>query len=283
MDKRDTNWISRYFRFAENRTGFRKEITGGSTTFLALSYIVFVQPAVLSQAGMDFNAVMVATCLSAALATLIMGVFANYPIALAPGMGENFFFTFSVVIGAGLAWPQAMSAVFYAGVLFVILTISGVREAILNAIPDSLKMAMAVGIGLFIVFIGLNDGGIFTRNHGAPALFNGLVSRPVVLALIGMIATGILVAVRMRRAILAGISITTVCAIVLEMAQFGDFTTQVVWLALGGTVITVFLNWQRIPGAILWGILATAAGGLAMGLLKMKGIVSTPPSLAPTF
>jgi len=112
--------VGRFFRFAEQRTTLRREIAGGMTTFLAMSYIIFVQPAVLAQAGMDFGAVMVATCVSSALATIIMGLYANYPIALAPGMGENFFFTFTVVLGAGLAWPQAMGALYTIAVLYLV-------------------------------------------------------------------------------------------------------------------------------------------------------------------
>ncbi len=283
MNGQNKNWISRRFHFAETGASFRKEIAGGATTFLAMAYIIFVQPGILSQAGMDFNSVMVATCLSAALATLIMGFAANYPIALASGMGENFFFTFSVVLGAGLAWPQAMSAVFYAGILFLLLTICGAREAVLNAIPDSLKMAMAAGIGLLIIFIGLNNAGIVTRSADMPAYFGGAVSQPVLLALAGMIVTAIFVACRVRRAIVWGIIITAAGAVVLGLAQLGDYTSQIFWLALCGTALTALLVVGRVPGAILLGILATALGGLALGLLHVTGIVSVPPSIAPTF
>jgi AGZA family xanthine/uracil permease-like MFS transporter len=234
MNSRDTSRISRLFGFAEQRTTFRREIAGGATTFLAMSYIIFLQPAVLSQAGMDFGAVMVATCLSAALATLIMGLVANYPIALAPGMGENFFFAFSVVIGMGIAWPQAMGAVFYAGLLFLLLTILGARAAILNVIPHSLKLAMGVGIGFFITVIGLANAGIVIKNPG------GLV-------------------------------------------QLGDVTSTPVWLALAGTMLTAIFVARKVPGAILLGILATTGGALALGLVHGQGIMSMPPSLAPTF
>jgi len=282
MNDQDTNRFTRFFRFAENGATFRQEISGGATTFLAMSYIIFVQPGILSQAGMDFNSVMVATCLSAALGTLVMGLAANYPIALAPGMGENFFFTFSVVLGMGLAWPEAMSAVFYAGVLFLLLTVLGAREAVLNVIPDSLKMAMAAGIGLLIIFIGLNNAGIVTRSFAEVSYFGGLVSRPVLLALAAMILTAIFVAVRLRGAIVWGILIAAGGAMVLGLAVLGDYTSQIFWLALGGTGLTAILVMVRIPGAILLGILATALGGLGLGLLHIEGIVSAPPSIAPT-
>jgi AGZA family xanthine/uracil permease-like MFS transporter len=233
MNNHTPNPLARFFGFAEQHTTFRREIAGGATTFLAMSYIIFLQPAVLSQAGMDFGAVMVATCLSSALATLIMGLYANYPIALAPGMGENYFFALSVVLGMGFTWPEAMSAIFYGGVFFLLLTILGVREAILNAVPDSLKLAMGVGIGLFIAVIGLANAGIIIKNPG------GLV-------------------------------------------QLGNVTSSPVWLALAGTMLTAVFAARKVPGAILLGILATAGGALALGLIHGRGFVSLPPSIAPT-
>jgi len=233
MENSRPNWPARFFGFAEQQTSFRREIAGGATTFLAMSYIIFLQPAVLSLAGMDFGAVMVATCLSSALATLIMGVYANYPIALAPGMGENYFFSLSVVLGMGFAWPEAMAAVFYGGVFFLLLTILGVREAILNAVPDSLKLAMGVGIGLFIATIGLANAGIIIKNPG------GLV-------------------------------------------QLGKVTSMPVWLALAGTMLTAIFAARKVPGAILLGILATAGGAMALGLIHGQGLVSLPPSMIPT-
>ena len=144
------DFIQKYFKFKENNTNFKKEISGGLVTFLTMSYIIFVQPGVLKQAGMNFSSVMIATCLSAAIASILMGILANYPIALAPAMGENFFFAFTVVLMLGVSWQQALGIVFISGVIFVILTLIKVREKFINSIPASLKFSISAGIGLFI-------------------------------------------------------------------------------------------------------------------------------------
>jgi len=226
--------LSDYFKFKENNTNFRTEITAGFTTFLTMAYIIFVQPAVLSQGGMDFGAVMVATCLSAALATLIMGLLANYPIALAPGMGENFFFVFTVIIAMGIGWQTALGVIFISGVLFLLLTILKVRERIIETIPESLKHAIAVGIGFFIAFIGLVNA--------------GLVVKPA-----------------------AG------------MLQLGDVRSKPTLLALLGLFIIVTLMIKKIRGAILWGMFATTLVGFLVGGVIYHGILSSPPSVSPTF
>ena len=151
--------IETLFKLRENAATVRAELLGGLTTFMTMAYIVFVNPAILSGAGMDFDAVLVATCLSAGLATWVMGLAANYPIAMAPGMGENFFFL-TVVVGMGVSWQIALAAVFVSGVVFFLLTFLRIRELIIDAVPRSLKHAIAVGIGLFIALIGLVTGGI---------------------------------------------------------------------------------------------------------------------------
>ncbi len=156
--------FERIFHTKESGSSLGNEAIGGCTTFLTMAYIIFVQPAVLSMAGMDFGAVMVGTCISSAIATFLMGFLANYPVALAPGMGENFFFVFNVVIGMSIAWPEALGAVFIAGLLFILLTILQVRKFILNVIPDCLKAAIPAAIGLFIAFIGMVDGGIVAKH-----------------------------------------------------------------------------------------------------------------------
>ena len=146
--------VEHFFQRAAKGTTIRQEVVGGATTFLAMSYIIFVQPGLLSKAGMDFRAVMYATCLAAALATLLMGLLANYPVALAPGMGENFFFVYTLCgvapLGFGLTWQQALAAVLLAGVFFVLLTLSGILTKLVDSIPASLKTGIAAGIGLFI-------------------------------------------------------------------------------------------------------------------------------------
>jgi AGZA family xanthine/uracil permease-like MFS transporter len=200
------------FRLRENATGVRTEILGGLTTFMTMAYIVFVNPAVLSQAGMDFGAVMTATCLSAGVATWIMGLLANYPIAMAPAMGENFFFL-TVVTGMGVAWPVALAAVFVSGIVFFLLTFLRVREMIIDGVPRSLKHAIAVGIGLFIAFIGLMNAGIVVRPEGGGVLRLGQLGRaPTLIALAGLALTVALMARRVRGAILIGIVCSTALA-----------------------------------------------------------------------
>ena len=157
--------IERLFRLRENQTTIRTEVVAGLTTFLAMAYIIFVQPTVLGAAGMDFGAVLVATCLASALATVLMGVMANYPIAVAPAMGHNFYFAFAVVVGMKVPWPIALGGVFIAGAAFVLTAGFGLREKLITAIPDSLKHAIAAGIGLLIALIGLEWAGFVI---GAP-------------------------------------------------------------------------------------------------------------------
>src|SRR5438874_7606661 len=167
--------LERLFRLSENHTNVRTEVLAGLTTFLTMAYIIFVQPAVLSgkmfgiETGMDFGAVTTATCLSAALATAVMAIYARYPIAQAPGMGENFFFVFSAIpaaTAAGFAngWQVALGVVFVSGMLFLILSLVGLREMIFNAISPSMKCAIAAGIGLFIAFIGLQNTGLIVKD-----------------------------------------------------------------------------------------------------------------------
>ena len=160
--------LLRFFQVEERGSTIRRELLGGTTTFLALSYIIFVQPAVLSQAGMDFNSVLYATCLAAAIATLLMGLLANYPVALAPGMGENFFLVYTLCgaapLGFGMTWQQGLTAMFLAGVLFIVLTLTGVLSRVVHAIPGSLKIGIAAGIGLFITFIGLQYGNLIVTS-----------------------------------------------------------------------------------------------------------------------
>lgn len=193
-----------------------RELRGGAVTFATMSYIVFVQPAVLSRhAGMDFGAVMAATCLSAALATLVMGLWAGYPIAQAPLMGENFFFAISVVALMGIAWQTALGIVFLSGVLFLGLTLLRVREMILDAVPASLKAAIAAGIGVFIAFIGLTEGGLVAK-HPAPTAFvqiGDLASPVALVSLAGIGITAILLARRVPGAILLGMAAAAVLAL----------------------------------------------------------------------
>jgi adenine/guanine/hypoxanthine permease len=198
------------------------ELRGGAVTFATMSYIVFVQPAVLSQhAGMDFGAVMVATCLSAALATLVMGLWADYPIAQAPLMGENFFFAISVVALMGVAWPAALGIVFLSGVLFLLLTLLRVRSMVMDAVPPSLRAAIATGIGVFIAFVGLTEAGLVMR-HPSPSAYvqiGDLASPVALVSMAGLAVTGVLLARRVPGAILIGMAAAAVLALLAGLVR----------------------------------------------------------------
>jgi len=201
--------IRTLFRLDENGTTVRTEVAAGATTFATLSYIIFVQPAVLAQAGMDFGAVMAATCLASAFATLVMGLLANYPIAVAPAMGHNFFFAFTVVVGMGVPWAVALGADFLAGVLFMALAAFRFREAVMDAVPACLKSAIPVGIGLLIAFVGMQWGGIVVADPGSVVRLGDLTAPPTLLALFGFLLIAVLQLRRVQGAILIGILVTT--------------------------------------------------------------------------
>ncbi len=212
--------LRRLFHLNEQGTDVRTEVLGGVTTFMTMAYIVFVNPAVLSGAGMDFGAVMTATCLSAAIATFAMGLLANYPIALAPGMGENFFFL-SVCVTMGVPWQVGLAAVFIAGIVFILLTFFKIREMIIDAIPMSLKHAIAVGIGLFIAYIGLVGAGIAEKSDSGMLMRLGDLSRPpTMVACAGLIVTITLMARRIKGAILVGILFGTVLAWAMNLIEW---------------------------------------------------------------
>ncbi len=225
--------LDSYFKLSEQGTSIRKELVGGATTFLAMAYIIVVNPEILAAAGMDRHAVFVATCLAAAIGSAFMGLYANYPIALAPGMGLNAYFAFTVVATLGYSWQVALGAVFLSGALFLVISVLPIREWIVNAIPLSQKLAIAAGIGLLLAIIALENAGI-------------VVAHPVTLVTVG------------------------------------DLTKPPVLLAALGFVIIVALDYRRIPGAILIGILAITGLAVALGLVEAAGIYAAPPSLAPT-
>jgi AGZA family xanthine/uracil permease-like MFS transporter len=231
-----TGFLERQFGLTKHGTTVRTEFIAGLTTFLTMVYIVFVNPTILGAAGMDKGAVFVATCLAAAVSTAVMALYANYPIALAPGMGLNAFFAFTVVLGYKYTWQQALAAVFLSGVLFFLISIFRIREYIINAIPRNLKFAISAGVGLFLGIIALEQAKI-------------VVAHPVTLVTLGPL-TGI--------AALPAL------------------------LCLAGFVLIVALNARNIIGGTLIGILIVSLIGLPFGLAKFSGIVSLPPSLAPT-
>jgi AGZA family xanthine/uracil permease-like MFS transporter len=213
-------WLSRRFKLEENHTTVRREMVGGVTTFMTMSYIIFVQPAVLSVAGMDRGAVMVATCLSSALATLLMGLLAKYPVALAPAMGHNVFFAVVVCGTMGFSWQVALGANFISGTVFVILAIAGFWSGLVASVPDSLKHAIAAGIGLLIALIGFEYGGLVVDTPGVLVGLGDLTSRPVVLVLFGLVLTAVLLTLRVPGAILLGIIGTALLGIPLGIVKY---------------------------------------------------------------
>jgi len=212
--------IERYFRLAENQTTLRRELLGGLTTFLTMAYIVVVNPQILSQAGMPPEGVVFSTCIASAAATLVMGLYANYPIALAPGMSLNAYFTYSVCLGMHIAWQTALGVIFFSGVFFLILTVTRIREQIVNGIPNCLKYSTAAGIGMFIAFVGLRNAKLVVANS---ATFVGLGScsdHEVQVACIGLVLMMILMVRKINGAILIGVFATTLVGIFRGMAKW---------------------------------------------------------------
>ena len=207
--------MEKLFKLEERQTTISKEIIGGITTFLAMAYILAVNPSILSGSGMEWGPVFTATAIAAALATLVMAFVANLPVALAPGLGLNAFFTYTVVLGMGCSWQLALTAVFIEGILFIILSICGVREAIIRSIPEGLKKAVAVGIGLFIAIIGLVNAGICTTDTGTTIGFVNfnMAHATAIVAILGLVITIVLYTLNVPGAILLGIVITTIIGI----------------------------------------------------------------------
>lgn len=219
--------LERLFKLSENKTSFRTEVLAGVTTFLTMCYIIIVNPLILSETGMDHGAVFVATCLAAAIGCLVMGLVANYPIALAPGMGLNAYFTYSVCLGMGVPWQTALAAVFVSGIVFLAISFFKIREAIVNAIPMSLKFAIGGGIGLFLALIALKNAGIIVDN---PATLVGLgdIKQPaVLLALFGFLMIVVLHQFKVRGAIIISILVITGIATALGLNEFKGVVGQV--------------------------------------------------------
>ena len=226
--------IERIFNVRERGSSVRVELVAGLTTFLTMAYIIFVNPDILSSTGMDRDAVFVATCLAAAIGSAVMGLWANWPIGMAPGMGLNAFFAFTVVGTLGYTWQQALGAVFISGIIFLLLSLSGIRRWLISGIPQSMRSAIAAGIGMFLALIALKNSGIVVAN---PATFISL----------------------------------------------GDLTASGPLLTIAGFFIIAALDALRVPGAILVGILVVTLASILVGASSFAGIVSAPPSVAPTF
>ncbi len=255
--------LSKYFKFKEKGTDIKTEIIAGITTFITMAYIIFVQPAILSQGGMDFGAVMVATCLSSAIATLIMGLYANYPIALAPGMGENFYFVFTVILGMGIAWQNVLGAVFISGILFIILSIWRVREKLVESVPSSLQAGIAEDIGLFITFIGMIQSGIVQKG-GAILTIGNLFQKEVILSIIGLIIITTLMGWRIKGNILIGMIITAIIWIFMGIIKYEGIIGKV------PSISPTFLKLD-VVGAVKSGIFTVIFVFLFMDLFDTVG------------
>jgi len=205
MRSRLESYLASYFRFAEHRTDWRTEILAGLTTFITMAYIIFVNPSILAETGMPIAAVTIATCLCAAFGSILMGALANYPLALAPGMGLNAYFTYTVVKGMGVPWQTALGAVFLSGIIFLLLTFGGIRQRLLGAIPYQLHAAVAGGIGLFIAFIGLRNAGIIVPSPATTVTLGNLHTPATLLAIFGIVFIAVLQAFRVRAAMLIGV------------------------------------------------------------------------------
>ncbi|MCX7974670.1 MAG: NCS2 family permease [Candidatus Aminicenantes bacterium] len=214
------NFLERLFHLSERQTSVKNEALGGVTTFMTMPYIIFVQPAILSQTGMDRGAVMVATCLSSALATLLMGLLANYPFAQAPYMGHNIFFAVVVCGVMGYPWQVALGAIFISGTILTLFSLIGVWEGLVAAVPSSLKNAISVGIGLLIALVGLEYGGLVVDTPGVLVGIGDLTSRPVLLVLFGIALTACLMALKIKGAILLGLLATSLIGLPLKIVRY---------------------------------------------------------------
>lgn len=265
--------MEKLFKLKENNTTVKTEVIAGVTTFFAMAYIIFVNPIYLSQAGMDYTAVMVATCLSAAVGTLLTAFIANVPFAQAPGMGLNAFFTYTIVLGKGYTWQQGLGIVFISGVLFLIITVSPLRSKIIASIPTCLKNAISAGIGLFIAFIGLLNAGIvqcFGPEGGSYTDLGTVISGSALLALIGLLITGILIAYKVKAAIFLGILITTVIGIPMGITTIPDSFTM---SGIGNLSLTAFK--LDIPGAFSLGVPLLIAQVISFAIVDMFDTVGT--------
>lgn len=219
--------LEQFFKLKENRTDVKTEVMAGITTFMTMAYILAVNPNILSAAGMDANAVLIATALASFVGTVLMALLANYPFALAPGMGLNVYFAFTVVLGMGYSWQIALLAVFVEGLIFIVLSLTNVREAVFNAIPMTLKSAVSVGIGLFIAFIGLQNAKIIVNDDSTLLTYQkfageefSTVGITALLALIGILIMAVLLIKNVKGGILFGIIITWVLGMICELAGF---------------------------------------------------------------
>lgn len=258
--------LRKYFKLDELGTSYKQEIIAGVTTFVTLAYIIIVNPKILETAGMPFEASMVATILSAFFGTLVMGIYARRPFAIAPYMGENAFIAVTVVKVLGYSWQTALGAIFISGVFFTLITVLKIRSWLANSIPDALKIGCAVGIGLFLTFIGLNDIGFVTLGSpGCPVQVGDLSSTPVLLAVFGFLFISFLMIKKVNGAMLVGILTTTLLAFLFGVVDFPDK-----WLSLPPDIGPVFLQLD-ILGALKWGFFAVILTVLVADFIDTLG------------
>jgi len=238
------NRLERYFEFALLGADWRTEILAGLTTFMTMAYIVFVNPAILHETGMPLAAVTAATCLSAAAGSLLMGGFARYPIALAPGMGLNAYFTYSVVKGMGVPWQAALGAVFLSGVAFFLLTLMGVRQVIVSSIPFELHAAVAAGVGLFIALIGFRNSGIVVPNAATTVTLGNLHDKSTALAIFGLLLMAALLAWRVRAAMLIGILATAALGLATGVAPWSPQSYHLADLSATALKLDIGAAWK---------------------------------------
>jgi len=253
-----------YFRFAEHNTNLRTEVIAGVTTFLTMAYIIFVNPAILSDAGMDRGAVFVATCLAAAIGSAAMGLYANYPVALAPGMGLNAYFTYGVVLGMGHTWQVALGAVFISGVLFLIISVLPIREYIINRIPKSLKMAISAGIGLFLGIIALKNAGIVVEHPATLVTLGDLKAPTTILAALGFVFMVALDHRRVPGAIIIAILAVTAASVALGLSPAGGI------VSMPPSMVPTFLQ-MDLTGAMEVGLVTIVFAFLFVDLFDNTG------------
>ena len=250
----EQSFLDRRFRLSERNSSVKNEIMAGLTTFMTMSYILAVNPGMLSDAGMDKGGVFTATIVASIIAMLVMGLYANLPFALAPGMGLNAFFVYTVVLGMGHSWQYALTAVFIEGIIFILMSLFNVREAIFNAIPMSLKKAVSVGIGLFISLIGLSSAGVIVQGEGTLVSLGNLLTPGAAVTFVGIIVMAILMAKKVRGALLYGILISTVFALILGVTHAPE-----AWFQLPPSLAPVAfkLEWKNIFSWEMFSIMFT--------------------------
>ena len=284
-----TNFIQKYFDFKEKNTDFKSEIIGGITTFLTMAYALFLIPSVLSDAGVPEKSVFVATALAAAIGTLIMGVFAKFPMALAPGVGLNAFFTYSVCIGMDIPWQTALAGVLASGIIFLLISITGLRELVVKAIPTNLKFAVSAGIGLFIAFIGFKNAGIVVGNEATFVALGDLTNPSVLLSIFGLAVMAILMVRGSNIAIFIGMAATVVIGMIFGLI---DIPTSIISIppSMAPTFGIAIKNIGNIFNLEMLVVIFTflfmdffdtagtlVAVGSKVGLLKQDGSVENGP------